>query len=505
MEETKWLTKTKIIIMISIVVVIGLIITFIVVHRKNLKKEYINYENQLEYAAPLYLQKEKISLKEEEWREIDVKDVIKKNLISNKRSSDCDGYIIAQGNKNPKSVSDDEDEETTDESTDENKTDEQASENKTESTENKTESTENKTESTENSDTKKEETKKKESTAKISKNITYEAYITCKKIYTTAGYGTKPTKGTVNKQKTQTEKDTEKPKIELIGDETIVLKVGDKYEELKAAAVDNVDGDLSNKIKITGKVNTKVAGTYIIKYTVSDNSKNKATITRTVIVEEKEEEPKTPEVIDDEDDEDDDNGGGTNPTPSPSPAPTPTVDTTAPIIVFNDNSLYQTICAGNQVNTAVNGIYGYIARDNVDGNITSRVQISGDTGVINTPGVYNLYYKVSDSSGNSTTATKQFTVNNCSSTIPNTTVNVPVSSVIVTPNSKVLNIGGTVKLTATVNPGNASNKTISWSSSAPSIATVDQNGNVRALKTGSVTIKATSSNGKTGACRITVQ
>ncbi|MBO6145886.1 MAG: DUF5011 domain-containing protein [Bacilli bacterium] len=498
MEETKWLTKTKIIIMISIVVVIGLIITFIVVHRKNLKKEYINYENQLEYAAPLYLQKEKISLKEEEWREIDVKDVIKKNLISNKRSSDCDGYIIAQGNKNPKSVSDDEDEETTDESTDENKTDEQTSENKTESTENKTESTE-------NSDTTKEETKKKESTAKISKNVTYEAYITCKKIYTTAGYGTKPTNGTVNKQKTQTEKDTEKPKIELIGDETIVLKVGDKYEELKAAAVDNVDGDLSNKIKITGKVNTKVAGTYIIKYTVSDSSKNKATITRTVIVEEKEEVPEDNGEDDDYSDDDDYYDDDYSDDDYYDDDYSSSEDTTEPIIIFNDDSLYQTICAGNKANIAVNGIYGYIARDNVDGNITSRVQISGDTGVINTPGVYYLYYEVSDNAGNTTTATKEFTVNSCSNTIPNTTVNVPVTSVSVTPNSKVLNIGGTIKLTATVNPGNASNKTISWSSSAPSIATVDQNGNVRALKTGSVTIKATSSNNKVGACRITVQ
>ena len=489
MEETKWLTKTKIIIISAIVVVIGLVIIFIVAHRKNLRKEYINFESQLEYAAPNYLLKEKIQLKEEEWREINIKDIIKKNLISNKRSSDCDGYVIAQGNKNPKSAyEEDEDEEETTEVSEENKTDESKT-----------------TEEGNSEDTKTEETKKEEKeTAKISKNVSYKAYITCKKIYTTEGYGTKPSKGTVNKQKTQTQKDTEKPKLNLFGDETIKLKVGDKYEELKAMAVDNIDGDLSNKIKITGKVDTKVAGTYIIKYTVSDSSKNKATITRTVIVEEKEE-----IINDDDDDEDyyddgedddyyddgdddyygDDDGG----------------DYTPPIITFNDNSLYQTICTGNKPNIASNGIYGYVARDNKDGNITSRVQISGDTNVIYYPGEYELYYEVSDSAGNTADATKKFTVKDCSNPIPTPSINVPVSSVSVTPNAKVLNIGGTIKLTATINPGTASDKSISWTSSAPSIATVDQSGNVKALKTGSVTIKATSSNGKTGACRITVQ
>lgn len=49
-----------------------------------------------------------------------------------------------------------------------------------------------------------------------------------------------------------------------------------------------------------------------------------------------------------------------------------------------------------------------------------------------------------------------------------------------------------MKITATVTPSNATNKTIVWSSSDPAIASVDTEGNVKGLKAGTVTITATS-------------
>ncbi|MDQ7863116.1 DUF5011 domain-containing protein [Peribacillus frigoritolerans] len=39
------------------------------------------------------------------------------------------------------------------------------------------------------------------------------------------------------------------------------------------SAKDNADGNLTSKIKVTGTVNTKKKGTYILKYTVTDSSK----------------------------------------------------------------------------------------------------------------------------------------------------------------------------------------------------------------------------------------
>ena len=182
----------------------------------------------------------------------------------------------------------------------------------------------------------------------------------------------------------------------------------------------------------------------------------------------------------------------------------PTIDTTSPIITFNDNSLYQTICAGNSVNTSTTGPYGFVARDNIDGIITSKVNISGDTDVINTPGVYTIYYSVSDNAGNYAEATKQFTVKNCGNTLPDTNTTIQISSLRITPNNRTINISQTVQINVTIYPGNATNKTISYSSSNPSVATISSNGVVTGVSSGTTIITATSSNGKTAKCTIKV-
>lgn len=58
-----------------------------------------------------------------------------------------------------------------------------------------------------------------------------------------------------------------------------------------------------------------------------------------------------------------------------------------------------------------------------------------------------------------------------------------------------LNVYESTKLTATINPSNATNKDVTWSSSDPSVATVDANGNVKALKEGTVTITVKTNDG----------
>lgn len=78
--------------------------------------------------------------------------------------------------------------------------------------------------------------------------------------------------------------DNEAPKIVLNADPTYYLMVGNKYEEPGFVAIDNCDGDVSNKVKIYGNVNYDKEGSYEIAYKASDSSGNETTIKRLVRV-----------------------------------------------------------------------------------------------------------------------------------------------------------------------------------------------------------------------------
>ncbi|QUH31792.1 DUF4073 domain-containing protein [Vallitalea guaymasensis] len=75
--------------------------------------------------------------------------------------------------------------------------------------------------------------------------------------------------------------------------------------------------------------------------------------------------------------------------------------------------------------------------------------------------------------------------------------NVPVMDINVEPESTIINIdeNDSITLNATIEPVNATNKNINWSSSDDSIATVDSHGNVTLNKVGVVTITATTEDG----------
>ena len=68
-----------------------------------------------------------------------------------------------------------------------------------------------------------------------------------------------------------------------------------------------------------------------------------------------------------------------------------------------------------------------------------------------------------------------------------------------------MTINTTQKLTATVHPANAVDKTLTWTSSDASVVSVDKNGNLTARKAGSATITATTANGKKATCQVAVE
>ena len=81
----------------------------------------------------------------------------------------------------------------------------------------------------------------------------------------------------------------------------------------------------------------------------------------------------------------------------------------------------------------------------------------------------------------------------------------PITEVYLDKSSATLTEGDTATLTATVLPENTTySKDVSWSSSNSAVATVDANGTVTAKSAGTAVITATTENGKTASCTVTV-
>ncbi len=158
-------------------------------------------------------------------------------------------------------------------------------------------------------------------------------------------------------------KDTESPNIELTKTNKSFCP-NEEYIEEGFSAYDNVDGNITEKVKTETKDNK-------VYYSVSDSSGNKKIVYRTINYN----------------------------------------DLDAPIISLN----------GGETNYIyLNSEYkelGYSAMDNCDGDITNNVIIESnlDTSKI---GEYNINYTVNDNSGNKTVLTRKVIVYNDTSTIP---------------------------------------------------------------------------------------
>ena len=81
--------------------------------------------------------------------------------------------------------------------------------------------------------------------------------------------------------------DISAPVITLKGPASTYIKVGTQYTDPGFTASDNMDGDLTAKVSVSGSVNTSRMGQNTITYTVSDAYGNKTTVSRIVFVYEK--------------------------------------------------------------------------------------------------------------------------------------------------------------------------------------------------------------------------
>ena len=78
--------------------------------------------------------------------------------------------------------------------------------------------------------------------------------------------------------------DTLAPVITLKGKQLDTILVNATYVDSGATALDNIDGNITSKIIKTGTVNSAIAGTNILTYTVSDNWGNTSSTNRYIIV-----------------------------------------------------------------------------------------------------------------------------------------------------------------------------------------------------------------------------
>lgn len=132
-------------------------------------------------------------------------------------------------------------------------------------------------------------------------------------------------------------------------------------------------------------------------------------------------------------------------------------------------------------------------------NILTVSPDSGDTVTVTavrtrSSGEATVTASVQNAKGENVTATCQVTI---------TTTAVEATDVTLNKSTLNLAVGASETLTATVIPNEAENKEVTWTTSAPAVASV-ANGKVTAVAVGTAVITATTKNGKTATCNVTV-
>ncbi|KMQ49463.1 Peptidoglycan N-acetylglucosamine deacetylase [Chitinispirillum alkaliphilum] len=167
--------------------------------------------------------------------------------------------------------------------------------------------------------------------------------------------------------------DTTAPVITIVGGTEILHPVFEPFTPPEFSAYDNYDGDLTSKVTITGEVDTTKLGTYKLVYSVSDSAGNQTSIKVTVTV----------------------------------------FDNTAPVI---------TITGGTEILHPVFEPFTppeFSAYDNYDGDLTSKVTITGEVDTAKL-GTYELVYSVSNTSGKNTS--RKVTISVVDTTAPIITI-----------------------------------------------------------------------------------
>lgn len=142
---------------------------------------------------------------------------------------------------------------------------------------------------------------------------------------------------------------------------------------------------------------------------------------------------------------------------------------------------YHYHCGGNPAHLHTNGVCPYSSSSSSSSGTTS----SGST---------------SSGSSKSTNSTSTITSTPKEEKTTTEVENVKINETITT-----MKVGEKRKLTATITPDNATDKTVSWKSNDESVVSIKQDGEVEALKAGTAELSLVSSNNKMDTISITVE
>lgn len=215
--------------------------------------------------------------------------------------------------------------------------------------------------------------------------------------------------GTLNCELVDNANDVTPPELRLNGDTEITLALGTDFDDPGYTATDDYDGDITDRVVVSGNVDPTKAGTYELTYTVQDSAGNVTTKKRKIIYEEYADIEITLGSV---------------------------LDGVTPQISLKGSNPYCMVKGTKYVEP------GAVATDNVDGNITDRIAVTNKvTG--NLMGSFRIVYKVEDSSGNQAIAYRAVIVTTSCPTEnePEKVVNTRPTITLVGKNSVTINKG----------------------------------------------------------------
>ncbi|MGS0745229.1 Ig-like domain-containing protein [Syntrophomonas erecta subsp. sporosyntropha] len=262
--------------------------------------------------------------------------------------------------------------------------------------------------------------------------------------------------------------DNTPPVMTRLGNETVILNVGETYIEPGVTAIDDNDGDITSNIVRTividatgsnrDEVDTSEGCSYTIHYNIMDFFGNTAEVTRKVIVIEK-----VREIT------------------------VSSQDGITTILKSQTLQMQATITRDTATNKEVTW--------SVEPG-TGTATIDND-GLLTATGAGTVTVKATAKDGSGIVGEIGITIKESS---------IPVTDVFMGVSSEYIEVGKDVTLLAIVQPENASNKAVTWSSSNTEIATVDSTGKVTGLKAGIATIMVTTADGnKSATCEVMVE